>query len=218
MTVPIRVLIVDDQELVRAGIRLILSDEDDLEVVGERADGDEVVAAVQALRPDVVLLDIRMRRMDGLSALRFLRRLDEAPPVLVLTTFSDDDVLWGALGEGAAGFLLKDSSAADVLRAVRLVAGGGAWIDPGVAGRLISAVRGRPTADAATRSRGERLSAREIEVLQAVARGATNGEIAAQLHVSERTIKAHIGSIFLKLGVRDRAAAIVFAYDTGLVR
>lgn len=216
MTDPIRVLIVDDQELVRAGIRLILSDEPDIEIAGERADGDEVVEAVGMLRPDVVLLDIRMRRMDGITALRFLRALDAPPPVLVLTTFSDDDVLWGALGEGAAGFLLKDSSAADVLRAVRLVAAGGAWVDPAVAGRLITAVRGRPASDPDTRARAERLSAREVEVLRAVARGATNGEIAGELHVSERTVKAHIGSIFLKLGVRDRAAAIVFAYDTGL--
>lgn len=218
MTAPIRVLIVDDQELVRAGIRLILSDEVDIDVVGERADGDEVVEAVRDLRPDVVLLDIRMRRVDGLSALRLLRRTDAPPPVLVLTTFSDDEVLWGALGEGAAGFLLKDSSASDVLRAVRLVAAGGAWVDPSVAGRLITAVRGRPAADADSLARAERLSGREAEVLRSVASGATNKEIAEQLHVSERTVKAHIGSIFLKLGVRDRAAAIVFAYDTGVVR
>ncbi|WP_462188868.1 MULTISPECIES: response regulator transcription factor [unclassified Frankia] len=221
---PIRVLLVDDQELIRAGLALVLGAENGdgpggvaaIEIVGERSDGDEVVAAVRSLRPDVVLLDIRMTRMDGVDAMRALARLGPHPPVLVLTTFSDDDALWGVMAAGAAGFILKDRPADDIVRAIRLVAAGGSWIDPSASERLLGALRAAPTADPSLRRRMERLSDRERQVLRAMARGATNREIALALRVSERTVKAHVGSIFLKLEVRDRAGAIVAAFDAGL--
>ncbi|MEX5633434.1 response regulator transcription factor [Parafrankia sp. FMc2] len=211
----LRVLLVDDQQLVRAGIALVLSAEPGIDIVGERADGDEVLPAVRALSPDVILLDIRMARMDGVDALRALGRAGDHPPVLVLTTFSDDDVVWGAMAAGAAGFILKDRPADDIVRAIRLVAQGGSWIDPSASGRLLAALRTKAVADLGVRRRFERLSDRELQVLQAMARGATNREIAAELRVAERTVKAHVGSIFGKLEVRDRAGAIVLAHDVG---
>ncbi|MCK9877048.1 response regulator transcription factor [Frankia sp. AgPm24] len=212
----VRVLVVDDQELVRKGIALILGSEPGIEIVGERGDGDEVVAAVRDLRPDLVLLDVRMARMDGTDAMRALHRTGHAVPVLVLTTFSDDEVLWAAMAAGAAGFLLKDRPAEDIVRAVRLVAAGGSWLDPSASPRLLAALRTTPPADPSLARRLGRLSDRERQVLRAMSRGATNAEIAADLRVSERTVKAHVGSIFSKLEVRDRAGAIVFAYDAGL--
>jgi DNA-binding NarL/FixJ family response regulator len=210
----VRVLVVDDQELVRAGIRLVLGADEGIEVVGERADGDEVIDAVAMLRPDVVLLDVRMARMDGIVAMRALQAANGAdlPPVLVLTTFGDDEVLWGALDAGAAGFLLKDSPPADIVRAVRTVADGAAWIDPSVTGRLLAVLRSRHTADPDAQRKVAALSDRERQVLSAMAGGATNTEIAERLHLSERTVKAHVGSIFLKLEARDRAAAIIIAH------
>jgi DNA-binding NarL/FixJ family response regulator len=210
----VRVLVVDDQELVRAGIRLVLGADEGIEVVGERADGDEVIDAVAMLRPDVILLDVRMARMDGIVAMRALQTTNGAdvPPVLVLTTFGDDEVLWGALDAGAAGFLLKDSPPADIVRAVRTVADGAAWIDPSVTGRLLAVLRSRHTADPDAQRKVAALSDRERQVLLAMAGGATNTEIAERLHLSERTVKAHVGSIFLKLEARDRAAAIIIAH------
>nr|MDT0666723.1 response regulator transcription factor [Micromonospora sp. DSM 115978] len=143
----VRVLVVDDQELVRAGIALVLGGEPGIEIVGERSDGDEVVSAVRDLRPDVVLLDVRMARMDGTDAMRALARLGEHPPVLVLTTFSDDEVLWGAMAAGASGFVLKDRPADDIVRAIRLVAAGGSWLDPSASDRLLAALRDSPSTD-----------------------------------------------------------------------
>ncbi len=213
----IRVLIVDDQPVVRAGIARILGPDDGFEVVAECDDGDEVVAAAIADRPDLVLMDVRMRRMDGVSATRALAGSGDAPPVLILTTFDDDDVLWGAIDAGAAGFILKDTSAESLIAAARAVAAGAAWLDPKVAPRVLRAFRAnvRPRLDEATRV--EQLTAREHDVLRQMARGATNVEIAGELFVSEATVKSHVGAIFAKLGVRDRAAAIVFAYDHGIV-
>jgi DNA-binding NarL/FixJ family response regulator len=213
----IRVVIVDDQPIVRAGIARILAPEDGFEVVAECGDGDEVAAAVTAHRPDLVLMDVRMHRMDGVTATRQLTDAEWAPPVLVLTTFDDDDALWGALDAGAAGFVLKDASAEDLIAAARAVAGGAAWLDPKVAPRVLTAFRDnvRPRLEAAARV--EALTEREHDVLRLMARGATNGEIAGELIVSEATVKTHVGAIFTKLGVRDRAAAIVFAFDHGLV-
>lgn len=211
----IRVLIVDDQAVIRAGVARILSPEDGFEVVGECDDGDEVVDAVTLHRPDIVLMDVRMRRIDGVTATRQLRAIADAPPVLILTTFDDDDALFGALDAGAAGFVLKDASAEDLIAAARAVAGGAAWLDPKVAPRVLRAVRtsARPREDA----RVDELTEREHDVLRHMARGATNSEIAAALIVGEATVKTHVGAIFSKLGVRDRAAAIVFAYDHGIV-
>jgi DNA-binding NarL/FixJ family response regulator len=212
----VRVALVDDQELVRAGIAFIVSSEDGVEIVGEADNGEIGLHVVATHRPDVVLMDVRMPVMDGLEATRRLRDTD-GPPVLVLTTFDDDDVLWGAVQAGAAGFILKDTPADDIIRAIRTVAGGGSWLDPRVTPRLLAALRAAEQRDPGGGRRLDRLSERELEVLTLVARGATNPEIAEQLFVSERTVKGHIGSIFTKLGARDRAAAIVIAFDAGLV-
>ena len=221
----IRVLLVDDQVIVRVGVARILGPEDGFEVVAECDDGDQVEAAVSAHRPDVVLMDVRMRRVDGVTATRRLHRQprgdgEPGPPVLILTTFDDDEALWGALDAGAAGFVLKDASADDLIAAARAVARGGAWLDPKVAPRVLHAFRrlrtdGRP--QLAEAARIDELTEREHDVLRHMARGATNGEIASALYVSEATVKTHVGAIFAKLGARDRAAAIVFAYDHGIV-
>lgn len=213
----IRVLIVDDQAVVRAGVARILSAEDGFEIVAEREDGDEVAAAVTELRPDLVLMDVRMRRVDGVTATRIVSELPEPPPVLVLTTFDDDDALWGALDAGAAGFTLKDTSAEDLIAAARAVAGGAAWLDPKVAPRVLTAFRAHVRPRLGEAARLPALTDREHDVLLHMARGATNSEIAARLHVSEATVKTHVGAIFAKLGARDRAAAIVYAYDHGIV-
>jgi DNA-binding NarL/FixJ family response regulator len=213
----IRVGVVDDQAIVRAGLARILSPADGFEVVAECADGRQAVEELPAVRPDVVLMDIRMPGVDGIAATAQLSGGDDPLPVLVLTTFGEDDVLWGAIEAGAAGFVLKDSSAENLIAAVRAVSGGGAWFDPGVAPRVLD--RYRRVVAPATRdaARLDLLTEREHDVLRLMARGATNPEIAAALQVAEATVKTHVGSIFAKLGVRDRAAAIVFAYDHGVV-
>lgn len=214
----IRVVIADDQPVVRAGVMRILGPDDGFEVVAECDDGDEVVAAVRAHRPDLVLMDVRMRRMDGVTAIGMLRtEVGDEPPVLVLTTFDDDDALWGVLDAGAAGFVLKDTSAADLIAAARAVAGGAAWLDPNVAPRVLDAFRTNVVPRRRSAAQVAQLTEREHEVLRLMARGATNPEIAGLLFVSEATIKTHVRSIFAKLGVRDRPAAIVFAYDYGIV-
>jgi DNA-binding NarL/FixJ family response regulator len=217
---PVRVVLVDDQELVRSGLRRILRRRDGFEIVAECGDGAELPTALAgAPDVDVVLMDLRMREVDGITATRRLAEQEHAPPVLVLTTFDDDEMLSGALRAGAAGFLLKDSSADDLIRAVRAVAAGDSWLDPAVTGRVLSSYRSStptepPTAGAAY----EVLTARELEVLRAMAAGRSNAEIAEELFISELTVKSHIGRIFTKLGLRDRPAAIVYAYDHGLVR
>lgn len=213
----IRVLIVDDQPVVRAGIARILGPDDGFEVVAECDDGDEVVVAAMEHEPDLVLMDVRMRRMDGVSATRALAGSGAASPVLILTTFDDDDVLWGAIDAGAAGFILKDTSAESLIAAARAVAGGAAWLDPKVAPRVLQAFRSNVRPRLVEAIRVEQLTAREHDVLRQMARGATNVEIAGELFVSEATVKSHVGAVFAKLGVRDRAAAIVFAYDHGIV-
>ena len=213
----IRVALVDDQAIVRAGLARILSPADGFEVVAECPDGKHAIEELPAVRPDVVLMDIRMPALDGVAATRHLRALEEPLDVLVLTTFGEDEVLWGAIEAGASGFVLKDSSAEDLIAAVRAVAGGGAWFDPGVAPRLLERYRRVVAPAARDAGRLDQLTEREHEVLRLMARGATNAEIGATLHVAEATVKTHVGSIFAKLGVRDRAAAIVFAYDHGVV-
>jgi DNA-binding NarL/FixJ family response regulator len=213
----IRVVLVDDQAIVRAGVARILGPDDGFEVVAECADGDEAVEAVERSEPDLVLMDIRMPRVDGLEATRRLGALEQPPPVLVLTTFDEDEVLWGAIQAGAAGFVLKDASAHDLIAAARSVASGGAWFDPAVTPRVLRAYRTTVVRGERERQRIDQLTERETDVLRRMARGATNAEIAATLHLSEATIKTHVGNIFTKLDVRDRAAAIVFAFAHGLV-
>jgi DNA-binding NarL/FixJ family response regulator len=212
----IRVLLVDDQELVRAGLRGILRASFGFEIVGECADGNDMVAAVRSVRPDVVLMDVRMPIVDGVSATQRLTAEHDAPPVLALTTFDDDDALAGMLRAGAAGFVLKGIAADELQRAVRVVAEGGAWLDPIVTGRVLTVYR--TTRAAASRRDGgaAALTAREREVLTLIGRGRTNDEIAEELVVSPLTVKTHVNHIFSKLDLRNRAAAIVFAFDHGL--
>lgn len=212
----IRVVIVDDQPLVRSGIAFIISTEPGMSVVSEASNGELGLVAVRGHDPDVVLMDVRMPVMDGITATRQLHETD-GPPILVLTTFDDDDVLWGALQAGAAGFLLKDTPADDLIAAIRAVAGGGSWLDPRVTPRVLEAVRDTKRVARGAIRGFEDLSEREREVLTLIASGASNAEIAQTLYVSERTIKGHVGNIFAKLGARDRAAAIILAFEAGLV-
>jgi DNA-binding NarL/FixJ family response regulator len=211
----LRVVLVDDQELVRSGLRRILRRKDGFEIVAECADGSEVREAVAAHQPDVVVMDLRMRNIDGIEATRRLREDPDAPPVLVLTTFDDDELLSGALRAGAAGFLLKDSPAEDLVRAVRAVGSGRSMLDPAVTARVLAAYRSSTPSGNGEVAVSE-LTSREVDVLRLMARGLTNNEIAGELVISEVTVKSHIGRIFTKLDLRDRAAAIIYAFDHGL--
>ncbi len=217
----IRVALVDDQAIIRTGVARILSPEDGFDIAAQYADGADAVAGLtgaEAVVVDVVVMDIRMPRLDGIAATRELQRLASPPAVIVLTTFDEDDLLWSAVEAGAGGFVLKDASAADLIAAVRAVAGGAAWFDPSVAPRLLATYRNVVVPSRRQARRVDDLTGREHEVLVLMARGATNAEIAERLYLSEATVKTHIGRIFMKLGARDRAAAIVFAYDHGVVR
>lgn len=213
----IRVLLVDDQALVLSGLRALLDLDDDLEVVATCADGSEVVPAVRVHAPDVVVMDVRMKQVSGPEATRSLATEPDPPPVLVLTTFDDDEVVAAALSAGAAGFVLKEAPGEDILRAVREVAAGRSWLDPAVTGRVLRHLRTDALPRSAASGRIDELTPRELEVLRLLAAGTTNPEIATQLHISETTVKSHLGSIFTKLDLRDRAAAIVFAYEHGVV-
>jgi DNA-binding NarL/FixJ family response regulator len=212
----IRVALVDDQPLVRAGLGRILAVDEGFTIVAECGDGAEAIGVLAATNADVVLMDVRMRGVDGIEATRVLRDRD-GPPVLILTTFDDDDVLWGALEAGAAGFVLKEASAEQLIDATRTVASGGAWLDPAVLPRVLAAYRATVLPRLRQAAKADLLTDRELEVLRRMATGATNAEIARQLYVSEATVKTHVGSIFAKLAVRDRAGAIVYAYQHGLV-
>ena len=214
----IRVVLADDQAMIRAGLLLVLRAEPEIEVVAECADGMEVLQAVAAYRPDVVLMDLRMPRMDGLEATRRVRRMPDPSRVLALTTFDDDEVLWGALDAGVDGFILKDSPPEALDAAIRTVAAGGAWLDPRVAPRVLAGLRQRTGERSHSQAAEllERLTPRERQVLQLLATGATNQEIADQLHLGARTVKSHVSAVFSKLGARDRVAAVVLAHDLGL--
>ncbi|OBH15688.1 response regulator transcription factor [Mycolicibacter sinensis] len=211
----ISVLLVDDQDLVRSGLRRILRRKDGFVVTGECADGDEVPDAVAEHRPDVVVMDLRMKRLDGIEATRGLTATPGSPPVLALTTFDEDELLSAALRAGASGFVLKDSPAEELIRAVRAVAGGDGYLDQAVTARVLSTYR-NVTVEHRAQAVTE-LTARERDVLRLIAQGRSNGEIADDLFISEVTVKSHIGRIFAKLDLRDRAAAIVYAYDHGVV-
>jgi DNA-binding NarL/FixJ family response regulator len=215
---PIRVLVVDDQELVRSGFCVILDAVDGVEVVGEAGNGEAAVAAVAAHQPDVVLMDIRMPGMDGLEATRLItRQSPTAPKVVMLTTFDLDDYVYEALRAGASGFLLKDSPRHDLIAAVRAAAAGDALLAPSVTRRLIAAFARRPPETSPSPSRLASLTTREQDVLLLLARGRSNSEIAAALFVSEATVKTHVGNVLAKLGLRDRVQAVILAYETGMV-
>lgn len=217
MTGPvIRVVVADDQPLVRTGLRMILSDAADIEIVGEAADGHEAVALAAAEQPDVVLMDVRMPVMDGIEATRAVTAVKDPPRVLVLTTFDLDEVVYDALRAGASGFLLKDAPEERLLTAIRVVAEGGSLFAPAVTRRLIEEFARRPRTVAP--SGLEALTERESEVLRFVARGLSNAEIATELFVSENTVKTHVARVLMKLGLRDRVQAVVLAYETGLVQ
>jgi DNA-binding NarL/FixJ family response regulator len=215
----IRLLIVDDQELVRIGFRLILETQDDLEVVGEAGDGAEAIERARELRPDVILMDIRMPNMDGVEATARLTAAGIEPPprVLVLTTFDLDEYVFGALRAGAAGFLLKDAPRERLLEAIRVVHSGEALLSPSITRRLIEDFAARTDPLQPPAAVLERLTPREREVLVLVARGFSNSEIAQRLVVTEATVKSHVGSFLMKLGLRDRVQAVVFAYEHGIV-
>ncbi|GAA3619746.1 response regulator transcription factor [Microlunatus ginsengisoli] len=216
----ITLVIADDQGMVRAGFRSLLSAEPDLSVVGEAADGEEAVAVVSRLVPDVTLMDIRMPRLDGLAATRRLLETGVATKVLVLTTFDLDEYVFEALRAGASGFLLKDAPAEELAAGIRVVAAGDALLAPGVTRRVIDAFVARPGAGGAHSAPDRRLAtltARELEVLGLLARGLSNLDIAARLFVSEGTTKTHVSNVLAKLGLRDRVQAVIFAYENGVV-
>jgi DNA-binding NarL/FixJ family response regulator len=216
---PIRVLVVDDQELVRSGFCVILDAAEGITVVGEAADGAQAVTAAVASAPDVVLMDVRMPEMDGLQATRLITSAGPGagPKVVMLTTFDLDDYVYEALRAGACGFLLKDAPRHDLIAAVRAAAAGNALLAPTVTRRLIEAFARRPPAVAPSPSRLASLTARERDILLQVARGRSNAEIAVALFVSEATVKTHIGHVLAKLGLRDRVQAVIMAYEAGIV-
>jgi DNA-binding NarL/FixJ family response regulator len=214
----IKVLIADDQALVRAGFRAILEAEDDLEVIGEAAGGREAVTLAREKGPDVVLMDIRMPDLDGIEATRRLLKRETPPKVLMLTTFDLDEYLYEAMRAGASGFLLKDVPRDQLVAAVRTIAAGDALLAPALVKRLVEDFVRRPAPGVTVPPELEALSDRELDVLRLVARGLSNAEIAQALFVSETTVRTHVGHILAKLGVRGRVQAVVAAYESGLVR
>ncbi|UVJ39581.1 response regulator transcription factor [Arthrobacter sp. CJ23] len=219
---PIKVLLVDDQPLLRMGFRLILEGEDDLHVVGEASDGNEALRQVEALQPDVVLMDVRMPMMDGIESTRRITASASSARVIILTTFDLDEYAFAGLQAGASAFLLKDVAPAELVQAVRLVASGDAVVAPRVTQRLLETyVRGaRPPGQAAPHPRDpllEELTPRETEMLEAIAEGLSNAEIAHKFFLSEATVKTHVRRILTKLHLRDRVQVVVYAYETGLV-
>jgi DNA-binding NarL/FixJ family response regulator len=227
--VTIRVLIADDQILVRTGFRMILEAEDGIEVVGEAGDGRQAVDEAGRLQPDIILMDIRMPRMDGVEATRQLARQvagqparrdgGDGPRVLILTTFDMDEYVVEALQAGASGFLLKDTPPEDLVEAIRVIAAGEALLAPSVTRRLLDRfAQLKPSADLGTPAGLDQLTEREVDVLKQLARGLSNAEIAGELYVSETTVKTHVGRILTKLALRDRVQAVVLAYESGLVQ
>jgi DNA-binding NarL/FixJ family response regulator len=214
----VRVLIVDDDDLMRAGLRGILSSDEAIEVVGEERDGRDVVYRSRLVEPDIVLMDVRMPDLDGISATRELLAAFPEVKVVILTTFEQDDYIFGALAAGASGFLLKRSRPEELVAAIHTVAAGDALLAPSVTKRVIERAGAQPLPDASLDARLDELTAREAEVLALVARGMSNAEIAAELVIEESTVKTHVKRMLAKLGVRDRVQAVIFAYESGLAR
>ncbi|MEU6179149.1 response regulator transcription factor [Streptomyces coeruleorubidus] len=213
-----RVLLTDDQPLVRHGLRVLIADHPQLEVAGEAANGEEAVRLAEQLAPDVVVMDIRMPGMDGIEATRRITASSGTPPkVLILTTFDDDEYVYGALRAGASGFLVKDMDMDQILTAIKVVAAGDALIAPSVTRRLIAEFAARPAAIPPPPRPVEGITAREREVLTLVGRGLSNAEIASHLHISMATAKAHVGRLLTKLDARDRVQLVIMAYELGLV-
>lgn len=212
MNEPIRVLVVDDQTLVRSGLRLVLQGREGLEVVGEAANGEEALRAVRRLQPDVVLMDVRMPAMDGIEATRRVLAENSGCRVIVLTTFDIDEYVFGAMSAGASGFLLKDVTGDQLAASIKLISTGEALLAPTITRRLIErfARTSAPTAALAS------LTSRETDVLKSIARGLSNAEVATDLHLSEATVKTHVARLLAKLGVRDRVQAVIVAYEGGL--
>jgi DNA-binding NarL/FixJ family response regulator len=220
MSTPIRVLIADDQPMVRAGLRMILELEPDIDIVGEAADGNEAVAVAAATGPDVILMDVRMPNLDGLEATRrIVGSREDGPRVLILTTFDLDVYVYEALASGASGFVLKDIEPEKLVDAIRVIANGEALLSPTVTKKLIEEfVRRPPDVVRPSPQELEQLTAREAEIMALVARGLSNAEIAAQAFVSEPTVKTHVARILMKLGLRDRVQVVVYAYEHGLAK
>jgi DNA-binding NarL/FixJ family response regulator len=216
--VSIRVLLVDDEAMVRVGLRMVLTAEPDIEVVGEAVDGSTAEEQAVALTPDVVLMDIRMPRVDGIEGARRVLAAVPTARVVVLTTFGEDEYVEAALRAGVSGFLLKVSSPEDLIAAVRTVAGGGGLLDPAVTLRVIESFASAPPSRVARSERLDALTGRERDVATLVARGLSNAEIAAELYLGEATVKTHVSSALMKLGLRDRVQLVVEAYELGLVR
>jgi DNA-binding NarL/FixJ family response regulator len=218
MTAPVRVLIVDDDDLMRAGLRGVLSSDAAIEVVGEAGDGRDAIYRARLLNPDVVLMDVRMPDLDGISATRELIAATPEIRVVVLTTFEQDDYIFGALSAGASGFLLKRSKPEELLTAIHTVAGGEALLSPSVTSRVIERMAQNPVPDPGRDARLDDLTAREREVLELIARGLSNAEIAEELVIEASTVKTHVKNVLAKLDVRDRLQAVIFAYESGVTR
>ena len=214
----VRVLLVDDDDLMRAGLKAVLSSDERIEVVGEAGDGAAAVRRARELRPDVVLMDVRMPDLDGIAATRELLTVASDARVVILTTFEQDDYIFGALRAGASGFLLKRTSPEELVAAVHAVAAGDSLLSPSVTRRVIDRMARQPAPDASSAERLDDLTRREREVLELVARGFSNGEIAEAFVIEESTVKTHVKRILMKLGLRDRVQAVIFAYESGLTR
>jgi DNA-binding NarL/FixJ family response regulator len=217
-TPAVRVLLVDDDDLMRAGLRSVLSSDEAIEVVGEAGDGRAAVTSARTLQPDLVLMDVRMPDLDGISATRELLAVSPEIRVVILTTFEEDDYIFGALSAGASGFLLKRTRPEELTAAIHTVAAGESLLSPSVTRRVIDRMAAQPLPDGSTGERLAELTPRERDVLELVARGLSNGEIAAALVVEESTVKTHVKRILRKLRLRDRVQAVIFAYESGLTR
>jgi DNA-binding NarL/FixJ family response regulator len=214
---PVRVMLVDDDDLMRAGLRSVLSSDDGIDVVGEAGDGRAALDEIRKLRPDLVLMDIRMPDLDGISATREVLAAEPEIKVVVLTTFEEDDYIFEALSAGASGFLLKRTKPEELITAIHTVAGGDSLLSPSVTRRVIDRMAGQPAA-ALSGARLEALTPREREVLELVGRGLSNQEIAEAFFIEESTVKTHVKRILMKLGLRDRVQAVILAYETGVIR